>query len=382
MNIDFNRELDWCVEKVKRNAAAFGDKFPSACGKGGDYIPLPNASEVLGSDWTSSFYTGMIWLAYERSGDEQLYKKGLEHIESFAERLENRDITGHHDLGFLYILSCGAPYVILRNKRAKEIFIKAAYMLTERFQEKAGILQQNYPLDDRDNPFWGRFIIDSLMNLPLLYRAAEFTGDEKLYDIALTHLKNVLKYILREDGGTYQVARKNPMTGELIEQTTAQGAGKNACWARGQAWAVYGLCLSYKFTGISECVEKSIKAADFFLERLPKDLVCAWDLCYTDEKTQKDSSAAAVLVCGLLELSKLLPPTDSRKTYYENKAREILAALAALEKAPEKSNALLIHGVYSLPGNLGIDEPQIYGDYYYMEALTRMCGTWRSYWGV
>lgn len=154
----FKNELDLCINKVRRNIREFGDLFPSACGENGNYIAVPNATEILGSDWTSSFYTGMIWLAYEKTGDSCFYDKGLEHIRSFRERLEKRDITAHHDLGFLYILSCLAPYRICRLPEAKELAVKAAYILTERFQKKAGILQQNYPLEE-EGSFWGRFII-------------------------------------------------------------------------------------------------------------------------------------------------------------------------------------------------------------------------------
>ena len=378
--MDFKKELNLCIEKVRKNIGDFGDSFLSACGQNGNYIPVPNATEILASDWTSSFYSGMIWLAYENTKDAYFYNKGIEHIASFRERLEKRDITGHHDLGFLYILSCLAPYRICGLQEAKDIAIKAAYMLTERFQKKAGILQQSHDLNDKEDALWGIFIIDSLMNLPLLYWAAEVTGDKTLDDIARTHLGNVRKYLLREDGGTYQFTRISPDTGAFLERQSEQRAGKTANWARGQAWAIYGLSMSYTYTGIEACIEESCRAADFFLANLPEDKICAWDLCYTDTETQKDTSAAAIAVCGLLNVSDILPITDERKNYYKEKALEILEALIKTSKAGTNSNGLLAHGVYGFLLNLGVDEPQVWGDYFFMEALTRITKPWRSYW--
>ena len=46
------------------------------------------------------------------------------------------------------------------------------------------------------------------------------------------------------------------------------------------------------------------------------------------------------------------------------------------------SNGILKHAVYSMPHNNGVDECNIWGDYYYMEALMRIMNPeWKSYWG-
>lgn len=50
-------------------------------------------------------------------------------------------------------------------------------------------------------------------------------------------------------------------------------------------------------------------------------------------------------------------------------------------RAPEESDALLLHGVYDLPNNIGVDEGTLWGDYFYLEALTRVALPGRkSYW--
>ena len=52
-----------------------------------------------------------------------------------------------------------------------------------------------------------------------------------------------------------------------------------------------------------------------------------------------------------------------------------------LTKDIPESNGLLIHAVYSKPGKVGVDEMNIWGCYFYMEALHRMLDPeWKLYW--
>ncbi len=49
-------------------------------------------------------------------------------------------------------------------------------------------------------------------------------------------------------------------------------------------------------------VELSRSLAHYFLNRLPEDDVCHWDLALLGTDAVRDSSAAAITACGLLEL--------------------------------------------------------------------------------
>jgi len=124
------------------------------------------------------------------------------------------------------------------------------------------------------------------------------------------------------------------------------------------------------------------KLSNYFLNRLPEDYVCFWDLCFTDGEERRDSSAAAIAVCGLLELTRHLELTDGNKKIYVNAALKILLSLSekyTTERIPG-SNGILCHGVYSMPDSLGVDECCIWGDYYYFEALMRVLKDWKMYW--
>jgi unsaturated chondroitin disaccharide hydrolase len=110
--------------------------------------------------------------------------------------------------------------------------------------------------------------------------------------------------------------------------------------------------------------------------------VCYWDLIFTQGPEERDSSAAAIAACGLLELSRHLPLSAPQKRLYENAALQIVSSLAQnyTTAAYPESNGILLHAVYSKPDNTGVDECCIWGDYFYFEALMRLRQDWRLYW--
>ena len=109
-----------------------------------------------------------------------------------------------------------------------------------------------------------------------------------------------------------------------------------------------------------------------------------WDLVFGDGSgAPRDSSAGAIAVCGLYELADQLAD-ESTAFRYRAAADEILASLieSYTPDASEDADGLLLHGVYDLPKNSGVDEANLWGDYLYLEALTRraMGPDWRPYW--
>jgi unsaturated chondroitin disaccharide hydrolase len=273
-----------------------------------------------------------------------------------------------------------SAYKLTGNEDAKQLAIEAADLLYARYLEKAGIIQAWGNLNDPKQQ--GRMIIDCLMNLPLLYWASEVTGDPKYYDAAEAHVHQSAKYLIREDASSFHTFYMDTQTGEPKYGSTAQGYADDSCWARGQAWGMYGFPLSYRYTGDGELIELTTKLSNYFLNRLPEDLVCYWDLIFTSGPEERDSSAAAIAVCGLLETAKHLPLTDPNQRRYENAALSILDSLITHYMAQEvpESNGILLHAVYGKPNGTGIDECCIWGDYYFYEALVRVTRDWKPYW--
>lgn len=368
--------LDRACEQVRKNLPEFTYTCQNHSSVNNIYPPCENVQ------WTCGFWPGEIWLAYEHTGDPIFQYAGLIQVESFFKRIKNKVEVDHHDMGFLYTPSCVAAYKLTGSERAKEAAVLAADQLLTRFQPKGGFLQAWGAMGERDNY---RYIIDCLMNLPLLYWATAVTENQKYRKIALQHTDTCLKYSVREDGSTFHTYFLNPETGEGDHGATCQGYRDDSDWARGQAWAVYGMANSYRYTKDPRCLETFRRVAKFYLDRLPEDMVPYWDMIFSDGSGEpRDSSSAAIVACGLLEMAPFLPKEEAEQ--YKELACRMVGSLVQNYAAQPPSNGLLLHGTYSKksPYNTctpeGVDECVSWGDYFYMEALTRIAGKWDPYW--
>jgi unsaturated chondroitin disaccharide hydrolase len=370
----FERAIGAALAAVDRNLAHFGDQFPEPSSRGGVYPAMAN------TEWTNGFWTGQLWLAYELSGAERFRVAAERHVASFDERQRLRIATNHHDLGFLYSLSCVAGYKLTGSEVAKNAALGAAELLMERFLPAAGIIQAWGDLNDPAQR--GRMIIDCNLNLPLLYWASETTGELRFRDAANRHIERAACHIVRPDGSTYHTYFFDADTGRPREGKTHQGFADDSCWARGQAWGIAGFPLVARYNGDTRLLELAQVLANYYLNRLPPDGICYWDLIFTDGPEERDSSAAAVAACGLLELASQMPLLDPLRPVYESAAAGMTLTLAeqyfAHDGAP--GAGLLRHAVYHKPKGIGIDEACLWGDYFYLEALTRLTRLWKPYW--
>lgn len=379
-----DRALDQAVGTVRQNLDRWGDRYPDDCTIAGTYPLRPAQGSVgLGGNrgWTTSFWPGMLWIAFEATGDTAFRDAGLRHEADFARRLDEMVDLDHHDIGFLYTLSAVAPAQLLDDDHARSVGVRAAEHLLTRFLPTAGVIQAWGDLDDPHQR--GRTIIDSLLNLPLLSWAYRETGDDT-YDRAVRRHSAALRdHIVRPDGSTFHTFHWDPETGAPSHGSTAQGASDDSCWARGQAWGIYGFALNSRATGDRTLLEASWRCADYFLAHQPHDGVAYWDLSYADGSgAPRDSSAAAIAACGLLEIADL-DEDRSRAARARAAAVRIVSSLAEAyaPRAQDAANCLLLHGVYSLPNDSGVDEGNLWGDYFYLEALMRLNRpTWRPYW--
>ncbi|MDF2487165.1 MAG: putative glucoronyl hydrolase [Herbinix sp.] len=375
---EVEQALRFATEQVVRNLPAFTHQFQKAYSEDNFYQPIEN------NDWTTGFWTGEIWLAYEYSRDERLKAAGEIQIESFLNRIENKIGVDHHDMGFLYSPSCIAGYKLTGNEMGKAAAVKAADQLITRYHPVGEFIQAWGAMDAPENY---RLIIDCLLNLPLLYWAFEETGDTKYRDIADKHIHTAINNVIREDYSTWHTFFFDMKTGEPDHGSTCQGYRDGSAWARGQAWGIYGCALAYKYTKREEYIEIFRGVTQYFIDHLPKDLVPFWDLEFTDGDDQpRDSSSASIAVCGLLEMIKYMNQEDAAS--YKKLAMQIIKSVYQnyAVKDPKVSNGLVLHSTYSnhSPYNTcnhyGVDECNSWGDYFYMEALTRLQKDWVLYW--
>jgi len=371
----WKRATDRAVSQVRTNLGLFGPGlYPAPASVGQRYPALPN------NEWTSSFWPGLLWLSFELTGETRFREAALAQIPDFKRRLDERLAVDTHDLGFLYTLSCVAAWRLTGQEEARRTALKAATLLMGRYYENAGIIQAWGDLEDPAQR--GRIIIDCAMNLPLLFWASEQTGDPYYREAAMRHLSAANEHLLRPDGSSYHTYHFNTENGAGLRGSTAQGSSDSSCWARGQAWGVYGLCLGFRYLRDPELLELAARLAHYFLNRTPSDWICYWDLSFTSGSEERDSSAAAIAACGLLELAGHLSAADPRRRLYENAAAQIAAALASGYAVDEGTgaNGLLAHAVYDKPSGKGVDESCVWGDYFYMELLTRLQIPWKPYW--
>lgn len=366
--------IDTATQKTLLNIAKLDGQLPGEfCIEG-----VWPRTENIG--WTTGFWTGQLWLLWELTCHESFRHQAERLIASFAERLNNRIDVEHHDLGFLYTLSCVSAWKVTGNEQARKTAIQAAGSLLERFNPVTNVIQAWGDLNDPEQQ--GRMIIDCNMNLPLLYWASQQTGDDKYAAAAVRHIQQVARYIVRPDASTHHTFYLDINSGQPRFGKTHQGYSDTSCWSRGQAWGIYGFMLSYRYTGQREYVDITRSLAHYFLNRLPDDLVCYWDLDLKGADVYRDSSAAAIAACGLLDLASALPATDRYKTYYEDAALNIVSSLIDnyLSGMKEPCDGLLKHSACNVNKNKGVDACNIYGDYFFVEALIRLNQTWAPYW--
>ena len=62
--------LHEALKKIDENTKTFINLFPRPCSTNYVYPGILNGGEW--DDWTSGFWTGMLWLAYEITGEEKI----------------------------------------------------------------------------------------------------------------------------------------------------------------------------------------------------------------------------------------------------------------------------------------------------------------------
>jgi len=122
-----DRAIAAALAAVERNVGHFGHHYPAPSSIDGVYAAMDN------TEWTNGFWTGMLWLSYELSG-RQIFRTVAEaHVADFDQRQRQRIATNHHDLGFLYSLSCVAGYQLTGSEQARTAALGAAELLLERY---------------------------------------------------------------------------------------------------------------------------------------------------------------------------------------------------------------------------------------------------------
>jgi unsaturated chondroitin disaccharide hydrolase len=318
-------------------------------------------------DWTSGFYAGNLWMLYEITGASRFRESAIKWT-NFIEKEKYND--GTHDMGFKVYNSFGLGYQQTQDEHYKEVIVESAKTLSTRFNEN---VQSIRSWDFRRDQWEFPVIIDNMMNLELLFEATRLSGDSTYHKLAVTHANTTLKNHFREDHSSVHVVVYDTINGQVKDRVTHQGFSDESAWARGQGWAVYGYTMAYRYTKDKRYLDQAENTANFFInhERLPEDGIPYWDFDAPNIPDEpRDVSAGALVGSALVELHDY----TGKQEYldYSNKVLHSLKSEKYILPADLEIPFILQHSSGDWSKRSEMDEPIIYGDYYFLELMLRL----------
>lgn len=357
---------DAATEKLLKIAYEANGGFPGTCSTDFQYKYGAN------NNWTCGMYTGSYLMAYQLTGDERFREIVMQLVDSFIEREENRVGMDDHDVGFVFVPSCVGAYKVFGSEDARDAALRAVqyYYATSYSQQGKFIIRSHRSWDSGSGC---RTMMDSMMNATLFFWAWDYAGNANYYDAGASHTNTTVDLLVREDGSTYHHYQFDPKTAAPLYGLTWQGYSDESCWSRGHSWGVYGFSIAYSYTRDVKIQNAQRDLVYYMLNRLPEDNIPYWDYVFTDGTEPRDASAAAISVCGLLDMAEMLPEGSEERIIYESAAAQMMEALIDLHTTEiDVKYDGLIHGVtHAKPQGQGIEECAAYADYFYLEALAR-----------
>lgn len=363
-----------CVRKARHNIVRLADEPKSgAFSVTGDYFSHPEEFFAIGN-WTSSFFTGMALLAHATSGDPELLLQCERLAEPYRQKACVQSGDTMHDLGFLYTLYSVGMHRATGSAAHREVGLRAAEELAKRYSAVGAHLRAWGRMDE-EPPVWaGLAIIDSMMNLPLLCWASRQTRSTFFQEIAIRHADTTAATFVREDASVFHAFRFDPHTGIPRHGENYCGYAVDSHWARGTAWAIYGFALLHRNTGHARFLATARQVARRFVALLDDEVVPVWDFKLDAGRPRlRDSSAAAIAACGLMEIARQ-SPADADLVQV---ADGLLARLCAPDYLDDRDDCpgILMQGEVTdsvIPGTQKLNAKNGYtnwGDYFFMEAL-------------
>jgi len=312
------------------------------------------------TNWCEGFLGGQLWQVYIYTGDPW-FRQQAEH---YSRLVEHRQYdTTVHDLGFIFWPTWKYWYDLTGDEKINQVVVQAGRTLAKRFQEKGSYICS----------FEGEhsLYIDIMSNIGLVFYAAQQTGDENLWRIARKHCMTTRRYLLRGDGSTAHEGIFDLQSGCFLRQQTRQGWRDDSSWARGQSWAINGFSEAFGYTQDRVFLDTAERLADFYIERTPESGIPPNDWEEPEPHLPCESSAAAITASGMWRLAnQTLDP--QRCKVYRRCTFSILDTLTTpnfLAVDRPGWEGILLHGIYHLPQNTGVDESMIWGDYFLLESL-------------
>jgi len=367
------------VDKLARKIETkYGNQFPK-----NRFEPSCRSYEMgENNHWVCGLHTGCLLLAYELSGNQMFLDVAQSQLDSYARRVEQKIGMDDHDVGFVFSPGCVAYYKMTGDERAKQIALDAAeYHYNNNYSQKGGFVLRIAKV--QHEPGGCRTMMDTLMNIPLFFWAYEMTGDKKYLDAANSQVDITQNYLIREDGSSYHHYQFEVGTHKPLHGVTFQGNRDESTWSRGHSWGVLGFPIAYDYTKREDLIPLHRDLVYFMLNHLPEDLMPYWDYDFMEGEEPRDSSAAAIAVCGMLDAADYLPDSAPEKSIYRNAAARMLEQIidTCTGDIGEDYDGVMYKVTGAKKMNIGIEGCAPYGDMFYFEALLRYAKPdWKHLW--
>ncbi|MFD1660638.1 glycoside hydrolase family 88 protein [Streptomyces caeni] len=353
------RALGVAQEKVDRLVTSHGDFFPLYTENG-----RWHHQKESWTNWCEGFLGGQMWIFAEVTGDP-LWRRRAEHYSLLVEdRKHDRTV---HDLGFVFWPTWKRWYDLTGDASRNDVVVTAGRTMGLRYNQAGRYLRSFLAPDS--------LFIDIMMNVGIVFHAAQHSEDDALLDIAHQHCRTTRRHLVRGDGSTAHEGVFDLSTGEFLRQSTQQGWRADSCWARGQTWALYGFGTCHALTGERDYLDTAIACAEHYISRTGDRLVPPNDWDEPDPRLPYESSAAAIAASGLLQLAELVD--DERAARYRGHAFAALERLCRedfLASHDPSWEGVLKRASYHESKGLGVDESVMWGDYFFAEALHKILG--------
>jgi hypothetical protein len=374
--------------------------------------PIPGTWKLETADfWAAGAFPALLWKIADLEPDPldravwaAAAKKWSDPLKEAS--LKNKDIVINNLLVFAPWFEAGRDK---EKQEALEITLQGARQLAQPFKDGTGSyhpdigtfgwLRKADRTDDKEH--WQVFI-DHTINVEQLLWASLHTSDPKeakdWQEKALSHIRTIGRTFgaNRRPGktGTWQRGYfdqnvNSPTYRNFLFNEGKQGWRDDSTWSCGQAWFIYSATTAYIYTGDLEMLTIAKDAINYYLENLPDrwpggqrragDFIPPWDFDYALQKnadTERDSSAAAIAVAGMIRLLKALPSSDPSYETYRQAIDNTLLNLTSFDYFPDETAiemSLLRHGCYHHPAAIQptkiYDTGLIWGDFFLINAL-------------
>jgi len=323
---------------------------------------------------------GLFWRLYETTGDASWATRATNWTNSPQANVFDPD----NDQGFQIYYSFGLGYELTGKSNSafrSSLVATANNFDTQRFSSTIGCYRSwtnrsSNPVDspsitdstpNPDDPIF-EVNIDQMMNLELPLYVGALENNATLTAHAVAHADRTWTENIRADGGCVHVIGYNT-DGSVQYQRTHQGWPPDSTWSRGQAWAVYGYAMVYRYTSLPRMLTRAEKCFDYFMGALSSQSTDG--IPYSDfdapvnSQNPKDTSAAAIVASAAIDLYRL-----TGQIKYRDTAETLLLSLSNSTNLSENTN----YEPILRRGSSKWGDPKvgtIFGDDYFAEALPR-----------